>query len=220
MSEGDKAMNVPKFRSTTRLVRWVSKNHQTTRIPFDRESLFLNGKETQSLRAANLANYACYVGRAKELEGILVGEHQAALSYLKAAYSREKVVCEEVLPILKGHADCLYQWGRHIGRLPKELEDSFLGAPDSPRYGFLYAKEVLRGRLPEHLEEILESSSHFAAKYAFEVIRGFSSCRLPDALHNMMLMRSFENPSDRNIAAYVEASENDPSKVGNSVAKV
>jgi hypothetical protein len=90
---------------------------------------------------------------------------------------------------------------------------------DDPRFCFTYSKEVLKGRLPSHLESVFFKDSYIASRYAFEVIRGFSSVRLPEELHNFMVMKSFEDPENKYVKSYIEASENDPSKTGNLSVK-
>lgn len=58
---------------------------------------------------------------------------------------------------------------------------------DRPYYAVLYALNVLKGRLPEKVEEFLRDDPESCLKYAREVIKG----RLPDHLHNSMVLGSF-----------------------------
>lgn len=53
-----------------------------------------------------------------------------------------------------------------------------------PYYAVLYAINVLKGRLPEKVEEFLRDDPESCLKYAREVIGG----RLPDHLHNSMVL--------------------------------
>lgn len=85
------------------------------------------------------------------------------------------------------------------GLLPKYLEDTIT----TPRVALWYASKILKGRLPSHLEEVLLGDADCAAGYAFDVVRAYSSPRLPDVLHNSILMRSYSDPNNQLIRQYV-----------------
>jgi hypothetical protein len=51
-------------------------------------------------------------------------------------------------------------------------------------------------------------------------MRGFAPCRLSDNLHTYMVMKSFQEPDNEHIKTYMDASESNPSLVGNSSARV
>jgi len=57
-----------------------------------------------------------------------------------------------------------------------------------PYYAYLYAANVLNGRLPERLEFVFKDDPHSAYLYARNVLGG----RLPDPVHNALLMYSLE----------------------------
>lgn len=57
-----------------------------------------------------------------------------------------------------------------------------------PYYAFLYARNVLKGRLPESLEICFVQDPHSAFLYARDILKG----RLPDPVHNGLLMYSME----------------------------
>ena len=214
-------LKIPKFRTATRLVAWMEQNgHRLNpcRLPEDREQVFFRTKkETPQELAACVASYAHRVGKLEpRFEELLKANHDSVISYVQAVRPREQEVSEDLIDSLAGDSRSLFRLGKEIGRLPKHLEDTF----GDPRFAFLYAKEVLRGRLPSHLEDVLFKDAYYAAKYAFDVIRGFAPVRLPDELHAFMVMKSFENPGDDNIRAYMEASESDPNRVGNTRVKV
>jgi hypothetical protein len=57
-----------------------------------------------------------------------------------------------------------------------------------PYYAFLYAKNILGGRLPDSLEVFFVKDPQSAYLYAKYVVKG----RLPDFVHNGLLLASFE----------------------------
>jgi hypothetical protein len=57
-----------------------------------------------------------------------------------------------------------------------------------PYYAYLYASNVLRGRLPERLEGVFCDDPHSAFLYAKNVLKG----PLPDPVHNALVMYSLE----------------------------
>jgi hypothetical protein len=217
---------IPKFRTTHRLVLWMKNNWTAihnydtnrARLPPDHEEVFFKSKkEAPEVIASNLAEYAFRAGKLEpRFEELLKCDAGAVLRYLKSMHRLEEATSEDLLHCLKGKNPQLYGWAQTVGRLPSFLEDTF----DEPKHCFFYAQQILRGRLPSHLEGVFFKDAYFASKYAFEVIRGFSSVRLPEELHNFMIMKSFEDPENKHVKAYIEASENDPSRIGNSVVKV
>lgn len=62
-----------------------------------------------------------------------------------------------------------------------------------PYYAFLYAKNILGGRLPESLEVCFVKDPQSAYLYAKHVLRG----RLPDFVHNGLILNSFQNGEDK-----------------------
>lgn len=220
-------IKIPKFRTARRLIQWVERNWtrlvqegKPTRLPPDRERVFLTTKkEEPGVVAGCIARYARWSGRIDgEYENVLRPFHDHLFDYMRNIHHREESA-DHLVDELAGDSRNLYRWSKVTdSRLPKHLEDTI----SDPRYAFLYSKEVLLGRLPAHLEEVFfaEEECYYAAKYAFEVIRGFASVRLPDALHTMMVMKSYQDPENENVKAYVKAAENDPNRVGNSTDKV
>lgn len=216
---------IPKFRSTKRLIQWMERHWhefvqdgQVPRLPPDRERIFLKTKKEQPQEvAACLARYAGWAGRLDaEYESVMRPFKDSLFNYLRILRNKEIEVPQDLLDELAGDSRNLYRWSKVIeGRLPTHLEDTI----SEPKYAYLYAKEILLGRLPRHLEDVFFKDVYYAAKYAFEVIRGFASVRLPDKLHTFMIMKSFEDPSNENIRTYVKAAESDPNRVGNSEDK-
>jgi hypothetical protein len=215
---------VPKFRSCRRLVEWMSKHWHDfpaaglpSRLSPEREQVFFKSKESEGVKSACLAQYAGWAGKlSSELENLLRPHHEDLVTYLRSLHSRGIELDPSLMNELSGQSRQLYMLAKHYGRLPEHLEKTFA----EPRFAYLYAKEVLRGRLPLEVEQVFFKDTLFAAKYAFDVIRGFSSVRLPEALHAFMVMKSFESPNDSYIRSYIDASENDPDRVGNTTVKV
>lgn len=70
-----------------------------------------------------------------------------------------------------------------------------------PYYAFLYAMNILKGsRLPPKLEELFATDPESAYKYAKHIIKG----RLPDFVHNALIINSFEkNEMKQYVAKYL-----------------
>jgi hypothetical protein len=218
-------ITVPKFRSCKRLVQWMERNWHKfinagvqARLSPERERVFLTTKKEQPNDvAACVASYAHYVGRLpEEIENLLRGHGDSLCNYIRIVRGKDQEVPQDLFDSLAGDSRNLYRIAKDCGRLPKHLEDTIA----DPRYAFMYAKEVLRGRLPRNIEDVFFKDAYFAAKYAFEVIRGFAPVKLPEELHAFMIMKSFEQPDNEYIRTYMEASESDPDRVGNTDNKV
>lgn len=65
-----------------------------------------------------------------------------------------------------------------------------------PYYAYLYALNVLKGRLPESLEAHFVNDPQSAFLYAKNVMKG----KLPDPVHNGLVMYSLEK---RDVGGYV-----------------
>jgi hypothetical protein len=211
-------IRIPKFRTCKRLVLWMEHNWnlmEERRLPAEYERVFLTSKkESASDIAACVARYSWWAGGlGKQIESLLVGHNDSITTYIRSLHSKECEIDPDLMSNLAGDSKNLYRVSRDIGRLPKHLEDTI----GDPKWAFMYAKEVLLGRLPRNLEDVFFKDTVYAAKYAFEVIRGFSPVKLPDELHAFMVMKSFEDPEDEDIRCYILASENSPDKIGNSV---
>ena len=111
---------------------------------------------------------------------------------------------ERFLRALVGHDRHFSSLSKFLkGRLPDYLEESI----SDPFVALEYARSVLRGRLPEKVEVVLQSDERCAVRYAFEVVRGFASPRLPDAVHSFLVMKSFEDPHNLEIRKYIQEVE-------------
>lgn len=210
-------VKIPKFRSCRRLMKWVNDNSITSRLPADREQIFFDTKKENSEDvSAYVAQYGVRVGRLdRPLENlILAGNPQNLFSYCTSLHRRNEEVPAYLIDNFKGKSGFLYKWAQYANsRLPQHLEDSLCEA----RFCFMYAREVLRGRLPSHLEKVFFTDPSYAVKYAFEVIRGYAPVKLPEELHSFLVLKSFEQPDNSEIKSYMEASESDPNKTDNGV---
>lgn len=213
----------PRFRSARRLVQWMERNWhslQGKRLPPESERVFFRTKkETPKEVASCVARYASWVGATglgPELESLLVHCNDSIVTYTKVVVHNGGEHCERLIGLLAGDSRNLYRVSECIGRLPENLEHTIT----DPRFALRYAVEVLKGRLPSDMEHVFFGDDYYCGRYAFEVIRGFAPCRLPDVLHTFMVMKSFEDPENDNVRAYIEAAESDPNKVGNSEGKV
>jgi hypothetical protein len=215
-------LKIPRFRTSKRLVAWMENNwhrlQPVCRLPADREQVFFKTKkERPEELAACVASYAHRVGKLDEpLEELLKANHDMVISYAETLMGRDQEVPQNLMDSLAGDSRNLYRLGKIVGRLPEYLESTI----SEPRFAFMYSKEVLCGRLPSKQEDVFFGSEYYAAKYAFEVIRGFAPVRLPEGLHAFMVMKSFENPGNDDIRAYMEASDSDPNRVGNTRVRV
>jgi hypothetical protein len=64
---------------------------------------------------------------------------------------------------------------------------------DRPYYAYLYARNVVKGRLPPKLEEVFVREPRSAYLYAKHVMKG----RLPDFVHNGLILSNVENKDDQ-----------------------
>lgn len=70
-----------------------------------------------------------------------------------------------------------------------------------PYYAYLYARNVLGGRLPESLEMCFVDDPQSAHFYARDIMKG----RLPDAVHNGLMMYSMERKDEGGfVAEYIK----------------
>lgn len=182
--------------------------HLGSRLSPELETALVNGcfPGHEKEAAARLVSYAEIVGPLNEdLERSIVLDHAYILKYFQILVRHEKELPRWMMDELKGDTINLYHLARNFlhGRLPEDLENTM----DDPGTLYDYAKSVLRGRLPEHLELAFLKDHRFAVRYAFDVVRGFADVRLPEQLHSMMVMKSFENPDDVEIKRYVRETE-------------
>lgn len=68
-----------------------------------------------------------------------------------------------------------------------------------PYYAALYAINKIKGRLPEDMEAVLASDPDACLLYAEKVVGG----RLPDHLHNALLLGNWEGEDRETVAEYL-----------------
>ena len=68
------------------------------------------------------------------------------------------------------------------GKINKDLEPIII---KSPRYAYLYALNIIKGRWIE-AEQYIINNSEWTCFYALNVIKG----KLPENMHNMMLLHA------------------------------
>ena len=62
-----------------------------------------------------------------------------------------------------------------------------------PYYAFLYAKNIIKGRLPQKLEECFVKDPQSAYLYAKHILKS----RLPDFVHNGLVLGNFEEKESK-----------------------
>lgn len=221
-----KTIKVPKFRKVVRIASWMQKNEYYESIP-QAEELFLNSNEDAADILCALIRYheQIEVDLSPELQNLLYVKAQTAIvpadehmeyvnTFLRYCHNLqvEDDRVSRYLDLFAGKSEKLVRWAMWSGeRLPKHLEDTI----DSPYDLLRYATDVVRGRVPDHLENVFHKDISIATQYAFDVIRGFAPCKLPDHLHNAVIMESFKDPDNCYVKNYMKASESDPNKAGN-----
>lgn len=228
----EETVKIPKFRKTGRIASWMDKNEYEGRMPEEIENLFFTTKEDAEEVLINLTEYRGQIDQPlpEKLENLLYEKAKETIpkaeenlsfvhDFLRYCWNgicyggKDAEAVQKYIDLYKGKSSHLVQWAKWTNkRLPDYLEDSI----DDPGDLLDYSKEVLRGRLPSHLEDVFFKDVHMATQYAFDVIRGFAPVKLPDALHNFVIMESYKNTDDYQIKTYMKASESDPNKTGNS----
>ena len=177
---------------------WAS--HFLGRLPEDLEARL----QAPSL----LSDYANNVGPLpSNLEDIIAESPDAVAQYIYVLKVNFREVPERLLRVLVGHDRHFGKLAQALGsRLPSYLEESI----SDPNLALNYAKTWVRGRLPEVVEQrAFMSDPRMAVRYAFEVVRGFANVRLPDALHNAVILHGGDESDIRKYVLEVDrCSEN------------
>lgn len=180
----------------------------------EKEVFFSNKKYTPEKMAEFVAKYANVVGPLPtELKELLKANSKAILEYAQTLKSKNMTLDDDLRDCLAGDSESLLRYAQyHLGgrRLPQHLEKTMT----HPQSLYNYAKSIVQGRLPEELENHLASDTSVASAYAFDVVRGFASVKLPEVVHSAIVMRSFENPNDFHIKRYIKECEKDTSVPG------
>lgn len=197
-------MKIPKFRTLNGLVTWVVNNPHSQRLDPGRERLFFTSSEKPEKKAHYVCVYARHVGKLDyALEKLLVHDVRYLIEYQrKISSDGHGILPDDIIGTLKGKGRHLVALAKIVGRLPDWLEDSI----EEPDNLLSYAKMVLMGPLPDHLLGRLKKDLSVTIRYAYEVVRGFAPCRLPDDLHAFVVLKSFETPDNDKIKQYVRDS--------------
>jgi hypothetical protein len=145
------------------------------------------------------------------LHECLKGSPNAIVEHMKWIRNSASALPDDLRDSLVGDDDSLLEWAKLHGRLPEHLERTLT----KPKVCLEYATRVLRGRLPPEVESCLLNDHKAAISYAFNVIRGFAPCRLPEEIHASIVMKSFEHTDDGDIKKYIAACDSDPNRMGN-----
>jgi len=157
--------------------------------------------ERKMTGARALAEYASNVGPLQEhLEEIIISDGDALMKYIKVLIAHSRPVEERFLRAMVGRDSHYCALANMVGPLPQYLVESI----SDPQVALDYASRTLKGRLPDKVEAVLQNDHRCAVRYAFEVVRAYSSPQLPEAVHAAVLMKSFEDPNDREIRRYVD----------------
>jgi hypothetical protein len=82
-----------------------------------------------------------------------------------------------------------------------EADEAYKRMKDRPYYAFVYAKNIIKGRLPEKVEKVFAKDPESAYLYAKHIIKG----KLPDFVHNAMIIGSFaDGRAKKMVAEYVK----------------
>lgn len=183
--------------------------HIGKRISPELEKTIFDDCTDAKMRASRAVSYAENVGKLDEdMEQMICGENGMVLKYASILKRHGQILPERMMFSLKGDSNNLYTLARNhlCGRLPAELEESI----DEPGCLYEYARNVVKGRLPESLELVFLKDWRFAIRYAFDVVRAYASVQLPDELHTMLVMKSYENPNDNEIKHYIRETNKTP----------
>jgi len=158
-----------------------------------------------------ILNYAQHIGPVPEtMENLLVSCPDSTFGYLEilVRHGREPFP-EKLLRALVGHDKNFIKLASRMGgRLPPYLEESI----STPMVALDYARRFLKGRLPEKVECVMASDVEVAVSYAFDVVRAYASPRLPDVLHNAVVMSpsGTDNSMIRQYIREVERTSKEP----------
>lgn len=172
------------------LVRLSSYRGQRLSAPF----------ESRIVEPMDVVSYFESMGEiVPEMEDLILGCPNACMRYTKFLTQKSKPIEEKVLRKMVGHdRHFLELCTRLNGRLPDYLLESIT----DPEVALQYAVRHLKGRLPEHVEDVLATSARCAVRYAFEVIRAYSDPTLPEKLHQAVILHSCGDPNNHEIKRY------------------
>lgn len=166
---------IPKFRLTSRLIRWIENEYYGyTRLPKNIEEVFFKSKEDPQTIANNLIRYAQKTSQDNldsELEGVIKKCPSAVVQYVYHLKSHSKPVSKDLLPCLKGHGEQIAQVAQSFGRL-KDYEDDI----EHPEHFVAYVNNIRIhegkvSRIPEMESRIFDPNKFPAGKVAECLVR-------------------------------------------------
>jgi len=85
--------------------------------------------------------------------------------------------------------------------IKKIPSDALKRMKNRPYYAFLYAKNILKGRLPEKVEEVFVNDPHSAYLYAKNIVKG----KLSDCVHTAFVIGDHKDEESKKfIALYLK----------------
>lgn len=110
-------------------------------------------------------------------ERVFLKNLELAIDYARRIHSRLPIEFENEI---RKNVDLTWKYISNVIMAPmKEFEDTL---KEKPSILVRYSKDILEGRLPEHLEESLIGDPYACFEYAWQILDG----RLPEHLHNYM----------------------------------
>lgn len=147
----------------------------------------LRDHEHKIVRPSDVSEYASNVGPLpEEMERLLCGDPIEIMRYFKVLARHFQKPPQHLIDAMVGHDGFFLELAGMIGRLPIHLEESIT----DPVVALQYARTVAKGRLSDNVERVLEKNPSVAAAYAIHVVRAWSNPRLPDSLHNAVLLNA------------------------------
>lgn len=185
-------MFIPKFRLTSRLVKWMDENYyQYTRFPLRNEEVFFKSKEDANTIAMNLVHYARKVYQdslSSDLEDVIKKSPAAVVNYIIHLKNTSKPVGSDLILSLKGHGEYIAQVANSVGRL-KDFEDDI----QNPEHFVAYVNNIRMhegkgNRIPEMEGRIFDPNKFPSAKVAECVVHYASSTGspLPEELKSLL----------------------------------
>jgi hypothetical protein len=176
------------------------------------QKVFFSNKLSPEKTAEWVAKYANHVGvLPQEFKELLKADNDSILQYQSFLAAKNLPLDDDLRDCLAGDDKNLFKYAQNTRkRLPQHLEETL----KNPQVLLSYARNIVQGRLPEELENHFASDLQAASNYAFEIIRGYASVRLPDVVHSAMILTNSANPNDYNIKRYVKECERDTTVPG------
>jgi hypothetical protein len=126
-------------------------------------------------------------------ERVFLRDIKKSIEYARRINSR---LPDEFEQEIKKSPENSWEYVKHVIKVPIESFEPSLAK--SPMILVNYSKEIVRGRLSEHLEDSLVGDPFACFEYAWQILDG----RLPEKLHNYMFCASMQNDLGRRYRGY------------------